>query len=41
MGGMFTEISVVLARMEFAVLFLNEEERRGLWGVRRTDLPSG
>ena len=29
-GGMFIEVAVVLAGVEFSILFLNEEERGGL-----------
>ena len=41
MSGMFIEVSVILAWTEFAILFLNEEERRGLRGVRGTKFSSG
>ena len=39
-GGVFVEVTVVLAGTEFAILFLNKEERRCLGGVKRMDLPS-
>ena len=39
-GGVFTEVSIVLAGTEFAILLLDKEERGCLGGVRRTNLPS-
>ena len=40
-GGMFVEVSVVLAGAKFAVSPFNKEEGGGLWGVGRTNLSSG
>ena len=40
-GGVFVEISVVLAGMEFAVFLLDKEEGGRLGGVGRTNLSSG
>ena len=40
LSSMFIEVLVILARMEFAILLLNKEERRHLRGVQRMDLPS-
>ena len=40
-GGVFVEVVVVLAGAEFAVFLLDKEERGGLGGVGRTNLPSG
>ena len=40
-GSMLVEVLVVLARMQLAILFLNEEEGRGLGGVEKTNLSSG
>ena len=37
-GGMFIEVSVVLARVEFAVLLLDKEEEGCLGGVGRMNL---
>ena len=39
--GVFIDIAVVLAWAKSAVLFFNEEERRGLGGVRWADLSRG
>ena len=39
-GGVFVEVSIVLAGAEFSILFLDKEERGCLRGVRRADLPS-
>ena len=38
-GGVFIEVSVVLAGAEFTILLLDKEERGCLRGVGRTDLP--
>ena len=40
-GGVFVEVSVVLARMKFSILLFDKEERRCLGGVRRTNFSSG
>ena len=39
--GVFIEVSVVLAGVEFSVFLFDEEERGRLGGVRRTNLSSG
>ena len=39
-GGVFIEVSVILAGAEFAVLLLDKEERGCLEGVGRMDLSS-
>ena len=41
MGGMFVEIHIILAGMEFAILLLDTEEWGGLWGIGRMNLSSG
>ena len=40
-GGVFVEISVILAGTKLAILLLDKEEGRCLRGVGRTDLSSG
>ena len=40
MSGMFIEISVILAGVEFAILLFNKEERGCLGGIRRSNLSS-
>ena len=40
-SGMFVEVVVILARAEFAILFLHKEEGGHLGGVQWTDLSSG
>ena len=39
--GVFIDVAVVLARAESSILLFDEEERRGLGGVGRADLPRG
>ena len=41
MGGMLVEVTIVLAGVEFAILFLDKEEGGCLKGVERMDLSSG
>ena len=36
---MFVQVTVVLTRAKFAILFLDEEERGGLRGIGWTDFP--
>ena len=38
MGGMFIEVAVVLAGVEFAILLFDKEERGCLGGIGRMDL---
>ena len=40
-GGMFIEVPVILARTEFSIFLLDEEEGGRLGGVGRTNLSSG
>ena len=40
-GGVFVEVSIVLAGVEFAIFLLDKEEGGCLGGVGRTDLPDG
>ena len=40
-GGVFIEVPVILARTEFSILLLDDEEGGCLGGVGRTNLPSG
>ena len=38
-SGVFIEVAVILTRVEFAILLFDKEERGGLGGVGRTNLP--
>ena len=40
-GGIFIEVSVILARTKFSILLLDKEERGRLGGIGRTNLSSG
>ena len=40
-GGVFVEVSIVLARTKFSVFLLDKEEGRCLGGVGRTNLSCG
>ena len=40
MGGVLIQVSVILMWVEFSVFLLDKEERRGLEGVGRANLPS-
>ena len=40
-GGVFVEVSIVLAGVEFAIFLLDKEEGGCLGGVGRTNLSSG